>query len=257
MLVLCTPRSSAALLGGMLMTMFLVAPQRGWAADPPAPPAKPAAGAAAPKGPATAKTPATKAPAAKTAKGPATPPADSSPLAEMKKTNASLKKMLARQSPDWTPEHDSRNSEVRKTIDQFLDFEELAKRALVRHWDGLSVKQRTEFTATLRDLVERNYLKQLHGSPNYDLNFDKESKDGNEASVHAVLETVTSKGKKVSVELEYKMVWKAGHWVVYDVITDEQSLLENYRAEFNKVIDKDGFDALLAKMRKKLNEKEE
>ena len=53
------------------------------------------------------------------------------------------------------------------------------------------------------------------------------------------------------------MLWKDGHWVVYDVVTDEQSMLENYRAEFNKIINKDGFDALLKRMRKKLDEKEE
>ena len=66
--------------------------------------------------------------------------------------------------------------------------------------------------------------------------------------------TTSSKGKKVNVALEYKMIYKAGHWVVYDVITDEQSLLENYRAEFNKIITKDGFDALIKRMRKKLEE---
>jgi phospholipid transport system substrate-binding protein len=188
-------------------------------------------------------------------KAPGAPPPDSSPLADLKKSNANLKKILAKQPANWTPEHDAKNSEVRKTVDQFLDFEELAKRSLARHWDGLSPKQRTEFVATLRDLVERNYLKQIHGSPNYDLKFDKETKEGNEASVHGVLNTVTAKGKKVNVDLEYKMVWKGGHWVVYDVITDEQSLLENYRAEFNKIIEKDGFEALLKRMRKKLNEK--
>jgi phospholipid transport system substrate-binding protein len=190
-------------------------------------------------------------------KGPATPPPEASPMADLKKSNANLKKILAKQPPSWTPERDAKNSEVRKTVDQFLDFEELARRSLARHWDGLTPRQRTEFVATLRDLVERNYLKQIHGSPNYDLKFDKETKDGSEASVHGVLNTVTAKGKKVNVDLEYKMVWKGGHWVVYDVITDEQSLLENYRAEFNKIIDKDGFDALLKRMRRKLNEKPE
>jgi len=34
---------------------------------------------------------------------------------------------------------------------------------------------------TLRDLIERSYIKQVHGSPNYDLAFDKETIDGKEA----------------------------------------------------------------------------
>ena len=76
-----------------------------------------------------------------------------------------------------------------------------------------------------------------------------------EATVDATLNTV-ARGKKTKVVLQYKMLWK-DHWVVYDVVTDEQSMLENYRAEFNKIINRDGFDALLKKMRKKLDEKDD
>jgi phospholipid transport system substrate-binding protein len=65
-----------------------------------------------------------------------------------------------------------------------------------------------------------------------------------------------ARGKKVKVALDYKLMWK-DRWVVYDVVTDEQSMLENYRAEFNKIINKEGFDALLKRMKKKLDEKEE
>jgi phospholipid transport system substrate-binding protein len=194
---------------------------------------------------------------AKAESGPATPPADASPMAELKKSNATLKKVLQKQPPSWSPEKDAKNSEVRKVVGQFLDFEELSRRALARHWDILTPKQRTEFVGTLRDLVERNYIKQIHGQPDYDLKFEKESKESSEASVSATLSTTSSKGKKVNVALEYKLIWKGGHWVVYDVITDEQSLLENYRAEFNKIITKDGFDALVKRMRKKLEEKTE
>jgi phospholipid transport system substrate-binding protein len=198
-----------------------------------------------------------KTPAAKTAepKVAAAPPAESSPLAELRRSNATLKRTLAKQSPSWSPERDAQSSEVRKVVGQFLDFEELAKRALARHWEGLAPKQRTDFVATLRELVERNYLKQLHGKPDYDLKFEKETKEGSEATVNATLSTTSPKGKKVSIALDHKLVYKEGKWVVYDVITDDQSLLENYRAEFNKIINKDGFDALLKKMKKKLEEK--
>jgi phospholipid transport system substrate-binding protein len=209
-------------------------------------PAAPAAKAAIKKG--------AKPEAAAVGKGPATPPADSSPLADLKKSNATLKKVLQKAPGN---ERDTRAGEVRKVVGQFLDFEELSRRALARHWDAITPKQRTEFVGTLRDLVERNYIKQIHGQPDYDLRFEKETKEGTDATVTATLVTTSPKGKKVNVALEYKMVWKNGRWVVYDVVTDEQSLLENYRAEFNKIIAKDGFDALVKRMRKKLEEKTE
>jgi phospholipid transport system substrate-binding protein len=183
-------------------------------------------------------------------------PAEGSPMAELKRSNAALDKVLHKNAPGWSPEAELERAEVRKLVGAFLDYAELARRSLAKHWDGLKPKEREEFTETLRQLVERSYLRQVHGSPNYNIKYEKEEKAGNEATVDATLHT-TSRGKKVEVALQYKMIGKEGKWVVYDVLTDEQSMLENYRAEFNKIINKDGFDALLKKMRKKLEEKEE
>lgn len=178
-----------------------------------------------------------------------------SPMAELKKYDAALKKLFQRKAPSWSPEADAKRSELRKIVASFLDFEELAKRSLGKHWDTITPKQRAEFTATLRDLIERSYIKQVHGAPNYNLAFEKETIDGNTADVTATLHA-TTRGKKVDVAIEYKLLARDNRWLVYDVITDEQSMLENYRAEFNKIINKESFDALMKRMKKKLDEKE-
>jgi phospholipid transport system substrate-binding protein len=182
------------------------------------------------------------------------PPPTSSPMAELKKSNAQLDKVLQKNKPNWSPEAELERSEVKKLVGSFLDYGELAKRALGRHWEKLTPKQREDFVETLRQLVERSYLRQIHGSPNYNIKYEKEEKNGEEATVVATLNTV-ARGKKTKVALEYKMLWKE-HWVVYDVITDEQSMLENYRAEFNKIIVKESFDALLKRMKKRLEKME-
>jgi phospholipid transport system substrate-binding protein len=189
-------------------------------------------------------------------KGAATPTPASSPMAELKRSNLALDKVLQKNRPNWSPEAELQRSEVRKIVGGFLDYGELARRALARHWDTLTPKQREEFVNTLRELVERSYLRQVHGNASYNIKYDKEEKNGNDASVTATLNT-TARGKKVVIALEYKMLYKNGHWVVYDVLTDDQSMLENYRAEFNKIITKESFEALLKKMKKKLEEKDE
>jgi phospholipid transport system substrate-binding protein len=186
----------------------------------------------------------------------ADPPPSGSPMAELKKSNAQLDKVLQKNKPNWSPEAELERIEVKKLVGSFLDYGELARRSLAKSWDKLTVKQRGEFVETLRELVERSYLRQVHGSPSYNIKYEKEEKNGAEAEVTATLNT-TSRGKKTKVDLDYKMIWKEGHWVVYDVVTDEQSMLENYRAEFSKIINRDGFDALLKKMKKKLEEKED
>ncbi len=196
---------------------------------------------------------AAEAPLPEKASGP--PPANSSPMAELKKSNEKLDKILQKNRPNWSPEAELQRAEVRKLVGSFLDYAELARRALAKNWDTLTPKQREQFVDTLRELVERSYLKQVHGNPNYTIKYDKETKDSNEADVTGTLLT-TARGKKVKIALEYKLLWK-DRWVVYDVVTDEQSMLENYRAEFNKIIKKEGFDALLGRMKRKLEEKEE
>ena len=183
------------------------------------------------------------------------PPPGSSPIAELKKSNAALKKLFQKQPPSWSPEQDVKRTEMRKIMNGFLDVEELAHRILARHWDGLKPKQRTEFVGLLRDLIERNYIKRVHGQPNYELRFRKESITCSEATVNATLDT-SNNGKKVAEEVEYKLLFKGSRWLAYDVITDELSMLENYRAEFNKIITKESFDALLKRMEKKLEKAE-
>ncbi len=204
----------------------------------------------------TAKTAAkTEAPAETIERPPAPAKLPESPMAELKKYDAALKKLFQRKAPSWSPEADSKRSELRKIVASFLDFEELAKRSLAKHWDALTPKQRTEFTLTLRDLIERSYTKQVHGAPDYNLVFEKETIEGDQATVTATLHA-TARGKKVDVAMEYKLLARDNRWLVYDVITDEQSMLENYRAEFNKIINKESFDALMKRMKKKLEEKD-
>jgi phospholipid transport system substrate-binding protein len=180
--------------------------------------------------------------------------ATESPKAALEDANLRLKKVFGTQKPSWSPEADAKNADIKKIVGGFLDFEELAKRSLGRHWEGLPPAKRAEFVKTLRELVERNYVRQLYGQPDYNLKLEKEEKSGPEATVTGTL-FASARGKKVTMALEYKLLRKGNRWVVYDVVTDDLSLLENYRAEFNKVIAKESFDALLTKMKKKLSEK--
>ena len=240
----------------LMLLMLLAATEGATPAKTASPAAKTAPPAAKPAEKPAAKAPTTPAkPTEAGAKADTPPPANSSPMAELKKSNDKLDKVLQKSRPNWSPEAELQREEVRKLVGSFLDYEELAHRSLAKHWDKIAPKQQKEFVETLRELVERSYLKQVHGNPNYSIKYEKETKDGNEASVTGTLHTV-ARGKKVKVALDYKLMWK-DRWVVYDVVTDEQSMLENYRAEFNKIINKEGFDALMKRMKKKLDEKEE
>ena len=166
------------------------------------------------------------------------------PMDELKRANAQLKKQLGNRKPSWSPEAQARNVEIKKIVGSFLDFEELARRSL----DPALGRPERQAAHRLRPDPARPRRAQLRATAlrpaRLRAKLDKEELTGDEAKVLGSLRA-SAKGKNVTMSLEYKLVKKQNKWVVFDVVTDELSLLENYRAEFNKVIAKDSFDVLL------------
>jgi ABC-type transporter MlaC component len=192
---------------------------------------------------------------------PSLPPRGSSPIADLKMSNVALKKALVYPSHSSSPEFDTERGEMRRIVRIVLgfslpiDFEGLVRRALAGHWDDISADQRTEFVGVVRVLIARYLSKQLYELSDYDLRFIKETVTGSEATVDSTLE-VPYQGKRARVVMVWKLVYKRGSWLAYDLIADEQSMLENYRAEFDKIITTESFDVLLGRMKRRLEKPE-
>jgi phospholipid transport system substrate-binding protein len=56
------------------------------------------------------------------------------------------------------------------------------------------------------------------------------------------------------ISLSYRLKQETGDWKVYDVTVDNISITANYRNQFNRVINSQGFDALMNEMRTKQQE---
>ena len=176
-----------------------------------------------------------------------------SPMSMLKKSNEEVRTILKQQkgASSATPEQ---KQKIKKIVNGFLDYEELAKRSLGDEWGKLTPAQRNEFVQVFRDLIERNYVKQLRSNVDYQIDYKDEQVADSEATVHSVVKA-QRKGRSAETTVDYKLSNKGGdRWAVYDVITDDVSLLRNYRSEFGRIIKRDGFPALLAKMKKKLAE---
>jgi phospholipid transport system substrate-binding protein len=175
--------------------------------------------------------------------------AGAGPKDQLRQSNERIDKLLKdkRLSDDKAVRRD-----VKNIVDGFLDYSELARRALAKHWNELSPAQRDEYVKTFRELLQKNYVKQLRTNLDYDVNYKEEKVEGTEATVSTEVK-VRTKGKSTDVAIDYKMRQVGDKWMVYDVITDGTSMLANYRQQFHNIITKDGFDALLQKMKKKVN----
>ncbi len=181
---------------------------------------------------------------------------DLGPLATLKQKNGEVDKLLRTKTTSGSPEEKKVKDDIKSLAGTLFDYNELAKRALADHWTPLTPAQRTDFVATLREIIERNYVRQLRGNLNYQVQYKNEETDGHEATVVSVVKVKTS-GKATDAEIVYKLLKPQAatqSWMVYDVITDEVSLVRNYRTQFGKVITEKSYDELLRRMKSKLVE---
>ena len=103
-----------------------------------------------------------------------------------------------------------------------------------------------------RKLIEGEYVKGLRGNLDYKVVYKSEAKQ-DDGSIKVSTEIqAKKKGRPYTITIDYVLTKRDGKLRCYDVITDGAGLVENYRAQFNKIIAKDGFDGLIAKMQKKL-----
>ena len=138
-----------------------------------------------------------------------------------------------------------RRAAIRQAADRIFDFEETAKRALGQHWQRLSEKDRKEFVSLFADLLERAYISKIERYSGEKIVYAGENVEGDTAT--AKTRFVTTKGTEVPVD--YRMHKKGDRWLVYDVNVEGVSLVANYRAQFNKIIQTSGFEGLIAKMK--------
>jgi phospholipid transport system substrate-binding protein len=177
------------------------------------------------------------------------------PMATLKQKNGEVDKLLRQKVEKGTPAESKQKEEIKQLAAGLLDYDELAQKALAAHWEKLTPAQRTEFVATLKELIERNYVKQLRSNLDYQVQYKNEENAGAEATVTTVVK-VKSAGKNTDAEIVYKMKKDPDGWRVWDVITDEVSLVRNYRTQFNKIITEQSYDALIKKMKSKLKDGE-
>lgn len=179
-----------------------------------------------------------------------------SPKATLQRLNGACEKLLRTKTDAGSAEEKKVKEEIKQRASELLDYSELCKRALGEHWEKMGEAKRTEFVATLKELIERNYIRQLRTNLDYEVTYGEESIEGGESKVATTLRLAT-KGKTTQVQIDYRMTQKPdGRWMVYDVVTDELSLVRNYRTQFQRIIGAGNYDGLLSRMKNKLTEEQ-
>jgi phospholipid transport system substrate-binding protein len=176
--------------------------------------------------------------------------ADGPGVAAVRRANESVTGLLKQKPAPGSDAEKRLVAQISSELRSFLDVDELGQRALSEHWKGLNASQRKQFLGLLRELVEGNYLKAMRSNLSYEVRYLKEEeKDGLRwVSTEIHLER---NGRPETMSVDYALRKEGDTWRAFDVVTDGVGLVENYRAQFNKIIAKEGFSGLIERMRKK------
>ena len=143
-----------------------------------------------------------------------------------------------------------RRAAVRKIANETFDFQEMAKRALARHWQPRTPAERDEFVKLFADLLERAYVSKIENYGGEKIAYNGDTIDGDAALVKTKI--VTKQGTDIPVD--YRMVKRNDRWLVYDVVIEGVSLINNYRTQFNKIIQTSSYQSLVDRMKNKQDE---
>lgn len=139
-------------------------------------------------------------------------------------------------------------ADVIKSVNDFIDIDELGKHALGAEWAKLKPEEQKSFLDKLHKMIEANYVKAQTGNLDYTVAYTGESTDKAGNVVVKTELTAQKKGRPVTVKVDYTLIKQGTKLRAFDVITDDVSLVDNYGQQFKSIIDKKGFSGLLTLM---------
>lgn len=141
-----------------------------------------------------------------------------------------------------------KKEKIRAIAEKMFDFTELSRRTLAQNWPKFSPEQQKEFVSLYRSLLEDAYADKITTYTDEKILFTKEIPLTEKTA--EVQSTVIRKTEEIP--MNYRVILKEGVWMVYDVVIEGVSLINNYRSQFREILVNKPPESLLETLRKKV-----
>ena len=137
-----------------------------------------------------------------------------------------------------------RQDHLRQIVASTFEFTEMGKSALGYHWRQITPEQQKEFTDVFVSFIEDSYLSKIsdYRGPDYQVNFLGARADGPGFSQ---VNTDIIRAGKDPIHVNYRLQQQGDQWKIYDVTIDSISIIANYRNQFNRVMNNQGYSTLI------------
>ena len=140
-----------------------------------------------------------------------------------------------------------RRDQIRQIVASRFDFAEMAKRSLGSNWQKVNNDEQRQFVELFTELLEKSYVDQIESYDGEKIVYGRENVSQDQADVDTKI--LTKKGEQISIN--YKLRAAGNDWKVYDVVIENISLVNNFRAQFNRILANASFAELLKKLQSK------
>jgi phospholipid transport system substrate-binding protein len=155
-----------------------------------------------------------------------------------------------------TPEE--REKQLRAIAVRHFDFGSMARSAVGYHWRSFTPDQRAQFVPLFTNFIEDVYLSRIESYSVEKVQQDIKSSviQYNNERIDSpdyaqVFTTVTLEDRNSPLQVNYMLHRDNGEWKIYDLSVDAISVIANYRNQFNRVLNNDGYNKLVSIMQQK------
>ncbi|HYB90927.1 MAG TPA: ABC transporter substrate-binding protein [Candidatus Binataceae bacterium] len=141
-----------------------------------------------------------------------------------------------------------RQQQLRRIVEATFDYTEMSRSALGYHWKEISPDQQQEFSSVFTTFIEDSYLAKINSYSNQQVEFLRATSD--DADYAQVSTNIVDKDQQ-PISVNYRLLNTGGAWKIYDVDVDGISIIANYRNQFNRVMNNQGYATLIKDLKSK------
>jgi len=152
------------------------------------------------------------------------------------------------------PASAQRDAQISATFDQLVDYSELIKRCFKEHWSELDAAKQAEVSDLLKQIVRKNYKKNLSRTLNYNVTYTGVRNQGAEVTVRTQAQSKINPRDPV-VQIDYVVEGPAsGPFHVVDIVAENSSTTTNYYRQFHTILTdpSKGYPNLVQKLKEKI-----
>lgn len=167
-----------------------------------------------------------------------------SPLSEVKATVNRSVAILHDQEMSL----EQRRRELQQLAEHHLDLAKMARGSLGDHWSDLTPAERNEYVSLFTAFIENAYLVQIQDYAKLNIDVTRETFT---SPGYAQVSATVFQPHEDPLPIVFMLERNGDEWIVYDVSVEDVSMVENYHAQFDRVIRSQGMPQLLNALRQK------